>query len=230
MHPSCPNKRGFTLVELLVVIAIMAIVTAISVPSIFSLTNSGKMNQTASELAGLLEQARQYAVAQNTYVWVMFNTQTANNTDTLAVGVVASTDGSDPGTFGASPSPNFTVPSANLILVTKIRTFPQFQLQSPGSYSFAVPASLPTSPVTGPANALATNATFNIQIPGNSSTTSFNEFVQFTPSGEARNSSSPIDIVEFGIDPAQTHTTPNNNNVAVLQVNGITGQGIVYRK
>jgi len=230
MHPSSLNKRGFTLIELLVVIAIMAVIATVGVPSLFSLTKSNQMNQATSELQGLLEQARQYAVAQNTYVWVAFNTQITNNIDTMSIAIVASMDGSDPGTFGISPTPNYTVPSTSLNLVSKVRTFQHFQLQIPGSYNFTPPTSLPATPVTGSANALTTSATFNIQIPGNADTSAFTQCMQFTPSGQARNSSGPIDIIEFALEPAQVHTVPNGKNVAIVQVNGLTGQAIVYRK
>jgi len=233
MHPSCLNKQAFTLVEMLVVIAIVVILTAVTAPSIVSLNNSGQMNQVTLELRGMLEQARQYAVAQNTYVWVAFNAQTSNNIDTISVAMVASMDGSDPGTMSSASL--LSVPSADLTLISKVRSFQQFQLQVPGGYSFALPVSVPTTPAIASANAPASassggTATFNIQIPGNTTTTPFAQFIQFTPSGEARNSSNPIDIIEFALEPAQNHTVPNPNNVAVVQINGLTGEALVYRR
>lgn len=224
MRSSPSPKQGFTLVELLVVMSIMTILAAISAPSIFSLINSSKMNQTTSELAGLLEQARQYAAGHNTYVWVAFNTQVVNDINTLSVAVVASTDGSNPGVFGAVPSPS-------LNLISKVRTFQQVQLESAGYFTTSQVSSLPTiTPVIGSANALSTSATFNIQMPGSTTDTSFTQSIEFTPSGEARNTTSPIDLIEFGLEPAQTSSVSNTNNVAVVRVNGITGQAFVYRR
>jgi prepilin-type N-terminal cleavage/methylation domain-containing protein len=226
MSSSHSQKKGFTLVELLTVISIMAVMAAISIPSVFSLTSSGKMNQTTSELGGILEQARQYAAAQNTYVWVTFNTQTTNNIDLLTVAVVASTDGTDP-TITSSTA---TVPSTGLNLISKIRTFQQVQLKTAGTFPANQVASLPTTPVTGAPNALSGSDTFNVQIPGNTTTSAFTQSIEFTPSGEARNTSSPIDIIEFGLEPAVNSSIPNPLNVAVVRVNGITGQAIVYRR
>ncbi len=206
--------------------AIMAIVAAISIPAIFALTNSNKLNSVASELQGMLEQARQYAVAQNTYVWVAFNTQTnSSNVDTVSVAVIASADGSDPGTYG-------TVPSSSYTLISRIRTFPQIVLQSPSYTGITLPTTgtESTNPAA-PANAMQTLTTaFNIQLPGASTATTFTQALIFSPSGAVRNSTSPIDFVEFVLEPAMTHSNPNAKNVAFMRVNGLTGQTIVYRQ
>jgi len=224
MHFSLRNSRGFSLVELLVVITIIGILTALTAPSIVSAMKSNAMNSTTAQVAGLIEQARETAVSQNTYVWVAFSPQDSNNTDTLSVAVIESKDGTDPGTYGVVPSTNFA-------LVSKISTFTQYQLQDPGSYTFPA-LNLPT-PGTTSANALSSSSTgpaFSLQIPGTSSTAIFNRCVEFTPSGQARNSTSPINIVEFGVDPANVHTNPNPNNPAVMRINGLTGQVLVYRR
>jgi prepilin-type N-terminal cleavage/methylation domain-containing protein len=223
MHPSFSSKRAFTLTEMLVVLAIMTIITAIGVPSLFSVTNSGKMNESTSDLAGILEQARQYAAAQNTYVWVALQPQTVNNVDVLNVAVVASNDGTDPGVYG-------NVPSSAFQIVTRIRTFQHLQLKTAGTFTISQLASLPASPTAGPANNLSSTATFNIRMPGAGGTTPFTQSIEFTPSGEARNTTSPIDFIEIGLEPASTTSSPNPSNAAVLRVNGITGLTAVYRE
>jgi prepilin-type N-terminal cleavage/methylation domain-containing protein len=213
--------RGFTLVELLVVMGIVIILAVASAPSIISILSGGSMNQATMEINGILEQAREYAVAKNTYVWVTFNTQVVNNLDTLTVAVVASNDGTDPGVYGAVTGTNFSV-------ISKIRSFPQMELKDAGSFTSSQVSSLPASPTTGTVNALQSSAVFTIQIPG-SGTATFSKSVKFDPSGQARNGVSPIDIIEFALEPAQNTTLPNPNNAAVMRINGLTGQTVVYR-
>lgn len=228
-QPTCghtgPGMRqaAFSLVELMVVIAVIASLVALSVPAISAMMGGGKVNQTITELGGLLEQARQYAVSQNTHVWVVFNAATVDNSDTLSVAVVASKDGTDPGSYGAVPSDNFT-------LISKIRTFSQFKLQGAGYFAADKIPLLPASPaVSDPENSLSGSMAFSIRLPGGANAVTFDRSLQFTPSGEARNAGGPIDIIEFGLQPAKTASSPDANNVVAMRVNGLTGQTLVYR-
>lgn len=72
MHPEPPHKQpgGFTLIELVGVIAIIIALTALLIPAFTSLKGAGDIAQAAHSIAGVFEQARTYAVANNTYVWV----------------------------------------------------------------------------------------------------------------------------------------------------------------
>lgn len=66
------RERGaFTLVELLAVIAIMAILLVIAAP-LLGTSASRNLNAAAAPLAATLRLARQLAVAQNQWVWVVF--------------------------------------------------------------------------------------------------------------------------------------------------------------
>src|SRR5204862_4295863 len=71
---------GFTLIELLVVIGIMILLTALLTPAFTSLRSASDVTGSAYTLAGVLEQARTYAKANNTYTWVGFYEE--NTTDT----------------------------------------------------------------------------------------------------------------------------------------------------
>jgi prepilin-type N-terminal cleavage/methylation domain-containing protein len=229
------QQRAFSLVEMLVVISIMAILTAIAAPSLMGPTSSGRMNKNLLKLSGLLEEARQYAIAQNTYVWVAFEPGTdATGAKTLSVALVASNDGTDPASPSSWSGNSYgTVPSAQMGLVSKIVTLNQFSLSDAGTYGTAILPSLPATPtpVSSPANSLASNSSgfFNLQIPGTSGLQTFTEAVEFTPTGEARNGSNPVDLVELDCQP-QRGTSSDTNNVAVIRVNGLTGESIIYRR
>jgi len=70
--PSEPahQLRGFTLIELVGVIAIIIALAALLIPAFTSLKGAGDITHAAHTIAGVLDQARTYAVANNTYVWV----------------------------------------------------------------------------------------------------------------------------------------------------------------
>ena len=206
------------------VIAILAILGGIAIPTFSSLLKSRSFDQTLASLSGTLEQARQYAVAQNTYVWVAF----AMDTTKIEVAVFASPDGTDSSTtWSGSPAAG----SATLVPIAKIQTFNYTTLVSPNGSSSArtvIPVTPPTS-VGQPLNNSTTS--FSITLPGQSSPTNFNYALQFTPSGEARiQDGAPVDLVEFAVQPQKGTGVVDTRNGAAIQVNGLTGQTRIYRQ
>lgn len=61
------RKPEFSLIELLVVLAIVMMMFSLAA---FNQTGqASRLTKTCGDIADLLEQARTYAMAQNTYVW-----------------------------------------------------------------------------------------------------------------------------------------------------------------
>src|ERR1700686_958237 len=82
-HPKA--RSSFTLIELMVVIGIIVLFSVLLVPAFTSLKGSGDITNTAYAITGVLEQARNYALANNTYVWVGFYEEdSASSTPTAA--------------------------------------------------------------------------------------------------------------------------------------------------
>lgn len=236
MNPSFPPsrrdtavicRRAFSLIELLAVMAVLGLLVSLTTPALSSLVRGDQLNQSLSEVAGVLDQARQYAIAQNTYVWVAMRSN-ANTTDgnELNVAVLASKTGTDP-----SPWTSYgTVPNAQIDLITRPRTFSQIRLENAATFGQDKIPRLPEiDPALSPDNSPSSGtAVFNVKLPGSSAPVSFDRVIQFTPAGEARITASVINMIEFGLRPMRG-TTAEQNNVAVVRVNGLTGQTIVYR-
>jgi prepilin-type N-terminal cleavage/methylation domain-containing protein len=96
-------RAGFTLLELLIVIGIIAVLLVLLAPAFTTIKSAGDVTSAVYGIQGLLENARTYAKANHTYVFVGFaevdasvdssvSPQIAGN-GRVAVAVVASKDG-----------------------------------------------------------------------------------------------------------------------------------------
>ena len=66
------GEGGFTFLELLVVTAIIGVLMVLVTPAFKGIKSAGDVTDAASRIRGALEEARNYAMANNTYVWVGF--------------------------------------------------------------------------------------------------------------------------------------------------------------
>jgi prepilin-type N-terminal cleavage/methylation domain-containing protein len=231
MRRKSPHRcRGFSLIELLAVLTIMALLVSAAVVGIRSINDSGKFNQALNNLAGVLEESRAYANAQDTYVWVVIYQNTpASGAPDVFVGSFASNDGTDPLNWAGSvtlPSPG-TVGSTTLKAVTHFYHFKGLHLlavtsTSPGTpTSPSPPASTPnficTAPSdSGPVALSQTNPTYWV--------------IQFTPHGAAHIGPNPISSIWLGLQPAYGATAVDAKNIASIEVNGLTGLSTIYRQ
>lgn len=220
------ERRGFSLTELLVVIGIMALLAVASVPAINALSANGQINQTITEVSGMLEQARQYAVAQNTYVWVVFS-RDANSPSAgqpLYAVVLASKDGTDPVAFGAY-SKDIPSDTSAIDLLSRVRSFRQIHFENNAA---SLSANVPSLAGGGTSSDVSSSTIFKIKLPGATTTTEFSNAIVFTPTGQARNGETPVEALDFGLQSKKGSALDHNNGV-VMRINGLTGKTIVYR-
>ncbi len=215
------SRAAFSLIELLTVMGVIGLLMSVAMPALSSMTKGSQMNQALVEVTQSLEQARQYATAQNTYVWVAFNNVAASQgaDEQVRVAVLVSKSGGDLNTWGTDDTTSST---AQTQLVTKPRTFNQVKLSDAGTFSKAQIASLPVTTVSD-----VGQANFTIKVPGGKNET-FSRAIQFTPSGEARTTGSMTGMVELGLQPTRAKIA-DAHNVAVVRVNGLTGQTRIFR-
>lgn len=121
------------------------------------------------------------------------------------------------------------VPSTSFDLISPLRRFRQIKLSDAGTFTAAQVPSLGSLPSVTSANGFEATA-FSIRLPGQSATAAFTMAIEFQPTGEARNSDSPINVLEFAMQPQKGNTVADPHHVAVVRINGLTGQTSVYRR
>jgi prepilin-type N-terminal cleavage/methylation domain-containing protein len=141
------TQDAFSLIELMVVIAIIVLVSALIAPAFRSLKGAGDVTSAAYTLKSVLEQARTYAMANNTYTWVGFYeedvSQPSTNPPTPGVGrlvmsIVAANDGVQGFDPNAVTSPTNRLDIARLIQVGKLIKIDNVHLPL-----FAIPTGTP---------------------------------------------------------------------------------------
>lgn len=59
------SQKGFTLIETLIIVVVMGVLTAIATPSLMSVMDSAKINQTIAEVRGTLQEGQRQAIRNN---------------------------------------------------------------------------------------------------------------------------------------------------------------------
>ena len=247
-HAVASREGGFTLLELLIVVGIIALLLVLVAPAFTSIKSGTDVTSAAYTIKGVLDTARTYAKANDTYTWVGFyeeNTENpaSPNSDTPAVGrlimsIVASKDGTR--VYDASnPGP---IDSTKLMPVCKLTKIENVHLWThtdapPGTGStFDTRPNVASTYCIGDAS--PTNSATPFQYPVGQTSPgqyTFQKVVQFSPRGEARinnDTNSSQRAAEIGVEPTHGGTAPASvpANVVAIQFTGIGGDVRIYRR
>ena len=220
------REGGFTLLELLIVISIIGILLVLVGPAFTTIKGGTDVTSAAYTIKGVLDTARTYAKANNTYAWVGFYEEDVSSgtpgtagTGRLVMSIVASKDGTNvygSGTVVIDPTKLLQV--GKLIKIDNIH-LPLFALGTGMGDTFdARPSPSPATDANysrfGELNGLPPNTAplttpHNFQYPvGNPAPAqyTFSKLLQFNPRGDSRVSGDSYDVrqvVEIGL--LQTH-------------------------
>lgn len=231
-----PGSRAFSLIELLSVMAIVGMLAVASVPAMNSINGAGRLSKAATDIGSTLEQARSYAMANNTYVFVGFSevdglssdsgSQTSPGTGRVVVVVASSKDGSK------------SMAATNLVALLKPRKFDNMHVVDPmGSSALPNSGNLARPVVDSASNIGSGQFTSSdvLQWPIGTSGApvySFAKIVQIDPNGTASSVQAAGDFskwMEIGLVEAKGNTVPLSANGAVVLLDGVTGSVKIYR-
>jgi type II secretory pathway pseudopilin PulG len=227
----------------MVVIGIIAILMVLLVPALTSLKGAGDVTNTAYTVKGVFEQARTYALAKHTYVWIGFfeensSSPTTAGTGRVVVSIVASKNGTRVYSDTVSDPPPLS--PASLIQISKLLKIDNTHLER--ITDTAIPRTdVPEDQyhvghadfakrVQFDGSSIPNNTTFTYPLTGTPQYT-FTKIIQFNPQGDATKIvDTPTRTIEIGFRPTHGSAVDNNSrNLVVLQLAGITGQSKLIR-
>ena len=224
------SVRGFTLLELLIVVGIIGLLLVLIAPVFTTIKGGTDVTSAAYTIQGVLDTARTYAKANNTYTWVGFaGSIGATTTGQVQLAVVASKDGTN------LWSANNLLPAASLAQVGKMITLNNVHIGDTGA---------PQNDGTEFESRSSVDSDHRISSSANSpypftvQQTTFDKWIQFSPRGDTLVHGGNFSIVryaEVGLLP--THGTtlaatinPASGNIVAIQVSGFGGNARIYRR
>jgi prepilin-type N-terminal cleavage/methylation domain-containing protein len=248
-------QRAFTLLELLIVIGIIAVLLVLIAPAFTNIKSGGDVTSAAYTIKGVLDTARTYAKANNTYTWVGFYeedttaTTPTNNSPPypgkgrVLLATVASTDGTK---IYQDTDPAAALPLDRIKQIGKLVKIEGIHLTDLGNPSPTPnPTPIPDTLLARPFTPYTEGSPFDHfnRINSDSGDTTLFTFaaqnytlyktVRFSPRGEVNINStySFKHVGEIGIKPTHGNVVDiNNPNAVAIQFTAVGGDVKIYRR
>ena len=252
--------KAFSLVELLVVVAIIVAIISLVVPAFNGISGGSDFTKATYDIAGTFDQARAYAMANRTYVFVGIGEFDVNQsssaspqssgTGRVATAVVATRDGTKhyaglTSGQGSDWQANYAAPGqpeykgGHLIAISKLQHFENLHLASslpaPTGGSMARPVVTTQYNLGNPACVSQTPFTWPLGSSlGGGYQYRFDKVIQFDPQGVARityatNDDTIVQWMEVGLQQTHGNVVSTGSNVAVIQIDAMSGATRIYR-
>jgi prepilin-type N-terminal cleavage/methylation domain-containing protein len=234
--PGPKSIRGFTLIELVIVMGIIGLLMVLTAPAFITINRGTDVTSAAYTMKGVLDTARTYAKANNTYVWVGFFEEDVSQasparagTGRIVISIVASKDGTTVYNPDSVTNPDPIGPTrltqvGKLVKIDHLH-LPLFAIGSGTADTFETRPALQNDPVAvynysrfGEINAAVpdtapyTNSQFPFWYPLSAASQSlaqyyFQKTLQFSPAGECRINSTYDVRKVIEVGLLQTHGT-----------------------
>ena len=242
------RSRAFTLVELIVVIALISTLMVLVAPAFTGIKSASDVTSAAYTIKDALEQARTYAMAHHTYVWIGFYEEPAGQPSTnpatpgtgrIVISTIASADGTtvyNPRSLAAI-DPTRVTQFNKLVKVegTHLATFPDGS--GTGDTFDSRPAAIYETARIGdatPPNPSLTPFQYPVGNPAPAAQYTFVKAVEFSPRGEARINNRNYTlktVAEIGLQPTHGAAVDvNSRNLIAIQFGALGGDLKIYRR
>ncbi len=250
------RDSAFTLLELLLVIGVLVLMTALMVPAFNSMRGGTDFTSMVFNLSSFLDQARAYAMGNNTYVYVGFE---ETNVSTMSSSVQTAATATVGGRIGVSAiasndGTSQLAPASGTLVFSqlgKLQHFDNIHIAGPSFISGT--SSAMTRPSGGVVNLynitngvplfnypLAGVSVLTPGLPGTPQFNFYNQCIQFDPQGVPRMvavtsgtaTTSMVQYIEIDLQQSHGNTVPTAEppQEAAIQIDGMTGVNRIYRQ
>ena len=235
---------------------IILVLMALVVPAFTNLKSASDVSSAANTIKGVLDQARTYAKANNTYTWVGFFEEDSSTASTspatagngrIVMSIVASKDGTEVYTSVTGPAADMDPNGTRLLQIGKLVKIDNMHLRTfangttPTGDTFptrpAIPGGSPDNAKIGDTSPPDSLRYFHYPATGTEGAAQykFRKMVQFNPRGECRPQNDNYEmraVIEVGFQPihgTDVATVEDSKNCAV-QLTGVGGNTKIYQR
>jgi Tfp pilus assembly protein FimT len=246
------------LLELLIVIGIIGLLLVLLAPAFTTIKGGNDVTSAAYTIKGVLETARTYAKANNTYTWVGFLEENVNNpvspnSDTPRVGrlvmsIVASKDGTtiyNPTNLGQQNLTTGLTQVGKLTKIDNVHLWTHTDAPSGTGSTFGTRPNVASAYCIGDASPIISTTPFGYPVgnPAPAPQYTFVKAVEFSPRGDGRINNGTIagngaeifplqTAAEIALEPTHGAAVPAPlpADLVAVQFTGIGGSVMIYRR